>query len=307
MLSLVELIHVVNAESILAAAPTVHVALPFMERLTVDWIQAAPDLRLIMQFGVGLEGVDVEAASRNDVAVSNIPATDSGNAQATAEHALFLSMSLLRHAYDLQRRFAARELGGLPLPRTVRGKRVTVVGYGAVGTILCNYLSVLGADVSVVRQRPWPTENPNDGGINRVSSLKEALPDTDLLILACPLTPETTGLVNDETLALLPRDALVVNVGRGPLVEHSAILKALESNHIGGYASDVGVGHPTKPSEPWDPNDELTLHEKTLFTPHVGGYCDSAYGKMSASIVDAIGCILRGEPPPVWVNRDAVV
>jgi phosphoglycerate dehydrogenase-like enzyme len=134
--------------------------------------------------------------------------------------------------------------------------------------------------------------------------LEVALPTTDLLILACIMTPETFHLLNDTTISLLPRGALVVNVGRGPLVEHGAILRALQSGHVGGFASDVGVGHPTKPSEPWDPKDELSLLENTLFTPHVAGYSDYAYTIMANTIVDAIESVIAGSPPPVWVNRD---
>jgi phosphoglycerate dehydrogenase-like enzyme len=310
----VELIHAPTRHELMAVAPTAHMVLPFMERLDAAFFQAASatntnnannkindNLRLVMQFGVGLEGVDVKKATEQGICVSNIPAVRSLNAEATAEHALFLAMSLLRYAHDLPRRFRAKDLGGLPIPRTLHGKRVTVVGYGAVGSTLARYLAALGALVTAVRRRPWSAEDQDQ--IQRARSLAEALPTTDLLILACPATPQTLHMMNDDTLALLPEGALVINVGRGPLVEHGAILRALESGHIGGFASDVGVGHPEKPSEPWDPLDPLSLHPRALFTPHVGGYCDSSYRNMSKAVVRAIECMIRGEPPPVWVNK----
>jgi phosphoglycerate dehydrogenase-like enzyme len=118
------------------------------------------------------------------------------------------------------------------------------------------------------------------------------------------MTPETHHILNRETISLLPHGALVVNVGRGPLVQHEAILEALQSGAVGGFASDVGVGHPTKPSEPWDPNDVLSKHPNALFTPQVGGYCDTSYGRMANCVVDTVESVICGHPPPVWVNRD---
>jgi phosphoglycerate dehydrogenase-like enzyme len=97
--------------------------------------------------------------------------------------------------------------------------------------------------------------------------------------------------------------ALVVNIGRGPLVEYSAIREALESGKVGGFASDVGVGHATKPSEPWDCQDEICHFPNAIFTPHVGGYTDYSYSTMTHAVVDAIENVMNGKPPKVWVNK----
>lgn len=314
MLEQVTLLHAPTADKLFRLAPQAHVAIPFMEHFTADFFSAAPNLRLAIQFGVGLERVDVTAATEAGIAISNMPAdSGTGNAEATSEHAIFLAMSLLRYAaYDLPYRFESQILGGLPAPRTLFQKWITVIGFGSVGKVLTRYLIGMGAIVTVVRNTSWTAaDNPNCSDTQllqekgtKASSLQEALPTTDVLILALTMTPATLHLINDETIALLPRGALVVNVGRGPLVEHRAILGALQSGAVGGFASDVGVGHPTLPSEPWDPKDELSLHQNTIFTPHVGGYTDYSYDKMANRIVDAIVCINQGKPPPVWVNRD---
>ena len=111
--------------------------------------------------------------------------------------------------------------------------------------------------------------------------------------------------MDKKTISLLPHDTLIVNVGRGPLVEYYAILEALNNNTIGGFASDVGVGHPTKPSEPWDPENELSKHPNTLFTPHVGGYFDISYGyhgSITETFIDYIECTVHNKPPHLWVN-----
>lgn len=310
----VDLIHAPSQHDLMREAPTAHVAIPFMEHFDTEFIQAAsPNLRLIQQYGVGLERVDIQAATRHGIAVSNVPAAGSGNAESTAEHALMLSMMLLRHVHsDLPRRFENRQLGGLPLPRTLHGKRVTVVGFGSVGSLLCEYLVALGAHVTAIRNREWcPVQDEHVVVAEKVSCITRALPTTDVLILCCQLTNETWHLLDTDMVKLLPRGALVVNVGRGPLVEYNAILTALQDGTIGGFASDVGVGgHASnKPSEPWDPTDELSLHPNTIFTPHVGGYCDESYGpegKITHAVVQAIESVIQGRPPRVWVNQPAI-
>ena len=299
-----ELIHAPTDKDLFRLAPTADVAIPFMQRFTADFLREATQLRLVMQFGVGLEGVDVKEATRQGIAVSNIPAMDTGNAQATAEHALFLSMSLLRSSMlELPRRFQDRELGGWPAPLSLYRRRVTLVGYGAVGATLSSYLTTMGANVTVVR-RNWPKESDTSNApITRATCLEDVLPTTELLILACTMTPETFHLMDSSTIPLLPPNAMIVNIGRGALVEHAAILSALESKAISGFASDVGVGHSTKPSEPWDPDDPLSLHPNVVFTPHVGGYTEYSYGIMADKVLKAVSDVRVGHPPAVWANR----
>ena len=305
----IEVIHAPTAESLRTAVAKADVILPFMEAIPSDLVESAPRLRLIQQFGVGLERVDVEEASAHGVAVSNVPAAGSGNAEATAEHAIMLAMMLLRRVgSDLPRRLRDGELGGMPLPRALLGKEVAVVGYGGVGSTLCRYLVAMGARVSAVRRREWCTVRDAyvDPAIRREDCIEQALRTADVVILACSVTAETMNLIREETLAWLSRGALVVNVGRGPLVEHRAILDAVKSGQVGGFASDVGVAHPTKPSEPWDPSDELTLHPNTIFTPHIGGYCDLSFGeegKITEAVVRSIDAVSVGRPPPIWVNK----
>jgi lactate dehydrogenase-like 2-hydroxyacid dehydrogenase len=309
------LVHAPTTDELKNEARTAHVAIPFMEAFRKDFFHPSttPDLRLVAQFGVGLEGVDMDEASAQGIAVTNVPAEGTGNAQATAEHAVFLGISLLRGipTQNFTSRFPSRSLGGLPIPRTLYRKRVTVVGYGAVGSCLARYLSVLGAEVTVVRRMPW--DNTADEGfgdgippIHKADDLQEALTSADILFLACTLTPETKSLVNATTIEWLPKGALVVNIARGGLVDHGAMLDALRSGAVGGFASDVGIGHPQKVAEPWDPDDEichLGPNANVLFTPHIGGYCDASYDVMAQKISDAIEHVIRGEAPPVWVNE----
>ena len=116
----IELVHAPTDGDVMRLAPTVDVALPFMQRFDAAFLQAATKLVLVQQYGVGLEGIDIQTATKLGIAVSNVPANGTGNAQATSEHALLLSMSLLRQtATELPKRLQNQILGGLPAPKTL--------------------------------------------------------------------------------------------------------------------------------------------------------------------------------------------
>ena len=117
------LVHAPTKDELWEQGPIADVAIPFMERFPKDFFapEVTPKLRLVVQFGVGLEGVDVNEATKRGIAVSNVPAEGTGNAQATSEHAVYLAISLLRGfpTQDYLSRFQNRSLGGLPIPRTL--------------------------------------------------------------------------------------------------------------------------------------------------------------------------------------------
>jgi len=373
--STIRLLHASTPELLVDMMKVAHVGIPFMERFTSQLLldESSPNLQLIIQYGVGLEGVDIDAATRAGIVVSNIPASLTGNAQATSEHAIWLAISLLRYSQtEYERRFLACEIGGIPIPRTLFRKKVTVVGFGSVGKVLTKYLDTMGADVTVVRKGDWKNESTanirvkkndetadcagkhnentdadddDDGeydyrrllrSIRKETSLQRGIEDADVVFLACPLTPDTVHCINHHSIQQLKDGCLVVNIARGGLVEYDSMLEALKSGKVGGYASDVGIDginnvdddsgnqQKKKPSEPWDPTDEISTlrrereleldddddhgknrHLNVIFTPHVGGYSDYSYDIMATKIVDSILAIRNGKPPPVsWVNNE---
>ena len=300
----------VPAEELSKALEDAQCCIPFMERLDGALIRGAPDLRLVVQFGVGLEGVDAGACARAGVALSNCPADASRNSDATAEHAVFLALAMLRGGVDaLAGRFRDRVLGGLPLPRQLRGKRVLVVGHGAVGRALAAKLrGPWGADVVLAHaHRDWGDGEAPPGADVAAGrpGVLAALPGADVVVLCCPLTDDTRDFVDAAFCAALKPGAVLVNVGRGPIVSRTAVLGALRADPAFSFASDVGVGDATRPSEPWDPADELSAHPRAYFTPHVGGYTDVSYANMSRVVAGAIANVKAREPPDVWLNRDA--
>ena len=200
---------------------------PCMTRVTQEHIHAGAQLRLIHQWGVGLEGVDIACASSRGVPVCNIPAEGSGNDFSVAEHALYLLLSILRDTNGLQREFDNQVLGA-PLGGTLFGRRVLVLGYGNIARKLVPALRALNCRVTAIRRGEWPQEEIADvdtaisiagGGRQALhAKLKECVAESDALILCCPQTAETVEIVDDVILGHAS-GLYIVNVARGGLIE----------------------------------------------------------------------------------------
>lgn len=213
--------------------------------------------RLVLQFGVGLEGVDREAAEARGIAVDNVPAA---NAEAVAEIAVLHLLALTRRLREGARSVATGRLGA-PAGPALGGRRVIVLGRGAIGQAVAACLRPFGAEVVAV-------------GSREPEKLRAAVADAAALIVCCSLTPASRGLVGAEVLAALPRDAYLVNVARGPIVDYGALLAALRGGEIAGAGLDVFW------EEPIDPADPL-LAENVSVTPHIGGVSHDSYRRIA--------------------------
>ncbi|GAA4787345.1 hypothetical protein GCM10023200_21930 [Actinomycetospora chlora] len=240
---------------------------------------------MIQQFGVGLSGVDLDAAAARGLPVDNVSGAESGNAVAVAEIALLHLLALLRRFEDA-RANVAKELVGEPSGRTLAGRTVGVLGVGDIGAEVITRLRAFGAEAVGVGRRPR-AETPravdllDDAHYHRTGELTAALARCDDLVVACPLTPETRGIVGAAALAALRPGGHVVNVARGPVVDHDALLEALRSGHVAGAGLDVTW------TEPIDPHDPL-LAENVAVTPHVGGVTDTSYAGIAAGFVASL-------------------
>lgn len=301
----------VATDDILAEVEDAHVLIPYMAKIPAEIIEKGKTLRLIQQFGVGLEGVDIPSASRHDVAVCNIPAIGSGNDISVAEHALFLLFSLLRRAAQLRRSFQ-QELLGLPLGDVLEGKSVVVLGYGNVGKVLTRKLRALGTKVAVIRQSKWTEEQADEVdsalsvGTSREQlqqTLQEALKSAHILVIACPLTPQTLGIVDSNVLCT-DRPIYVVNVARGAVIDQIGLQEALDNGRIAGLGLDVFW------SEPFDPTSSVVddTQHNIICTGHVGGHTVLANGLMSDVVVDNIKASAARSLSALkhCVNRDAL-
>jgi phosphoglycerate dehydrogenase-like enzyme len=311
----IQVVQARSREEGVALLPTADLAVPLMTVLPGPAIAAAAAasgqggrLRTILQFGVGLEGVDVGAAASAGVAVRNIPSRLTRNAAACSEMALLLALGLLRRLPECAAGVAARTVGGPP-GRTLTGKRALVIGFGGIAAELVPRLAALGVTVDAVRRSPWDGGGGGDGGgndddddaqltaaaalLDRRGRLPADLPSlassADLVFLALPLTPSTAGLVGRDFWETAAKPGtLVINVCRGGLVCPDAALEALESGRAGGLGLDVTWEEPVPPAHP------LARHPRVIITPHVAGVTEESYGDM-ADIVAGVAREMVGE------------
>jgi phosphoglycerate dehydrogenase-like enzyme len=246
--------------------------------------------RFVQQFGVGVSGVDLDAARARGIPVANVPGGESGNATAVAELAVLLLLALLRRFSEARAGVAEKAVGS-PMGLMLRGRTVAVLGTGDIGVELARRLAAFGVHVVGIGRRDaaaYPEAAAVVGTFRRADDLPAALAGCDDLVVACPLTEATRGIVDDAALAALRPGGHLVNVGRGPVVDRDGLLAALRSGHLAGAGLDVTW------TEPIDPHDEL-LAENVVVTPHVGGITEESYAGMARGFVANVGRWAQGE------------
>lgn len=289
-----------------------HVVVPLMTRITAELLEGASQLRMVMQFGVGLEGVDVPAASKRGVRVCKIPSDSCGNAQSCAEHAVFLSLAVLRDLKGMARSVVTGRLGH-PTGRTLLDASVLIVGYGGLGRELAARLVPFGTRRLFVVKRSAlsDAEAETDPLVSRglitlgtladvLCPVKRFANEASLVILCCTLTDETRGLVNRGFLQCFAPGLAVVNIARGGLIDHAALLEALDSGHVSGAGLDV---YHTEPF-PLPDQDHLGLiaHPRVVATPHVAGVTEVSYQSMADIVADNVRRLVSGQPLTGAVN-----
>lgn len=232
-----------------------------LEPLTPTVIEAAPRLRLIQKIGVGVNTIALDVARRRQVAVCNMPGT---NSRAVAEMTLLLILSALRRLTQIDR--ATRAGQGWALSLATRdqctelgGKTVGLVGYGAVPRLLAPMLEAMGARVIFTTRSQAP-----EGTIGEARLLDELLSESDIVSLHVPLTDDTERLINADAISRMKTGAVLVNTARGLLVDEQALRVALEEGRLGAAGLDVFEDEPTSVNNP------LFTLENVVVTPHIG-------------------------------------
>ena len=217
-----------------------------LEPITASMISAAPNLRLIQKIGVGVNTIDLEAATRRHIAVCNMPGT---NTQAVAEMTLLLMLSTLRRLHQLHTVTRAGDGWALPVAWQESfgemGKRtVGLVGYGAVPSLLAPMLRTIGARVLFTSLSPKPA------AVGESRSLEALLTESDIVSLHVPLTPETERLIDADAFARMKPGAILINTARGGLVDESALIAALRTGQLRGAGLDVFAEEPPQTDHP---------------------------------------------------------
>jgi len=256
-----------------------------------ELLTAGKKLRVVGRAGVGLDNVDVKAATERGILVVNAP---SGNVVSAAEHAVALLLAMLRKVPEAQVSLKAGEWKRTKFVGTeLQGKTVGLVGLGQVGARVAARLR--GWQVKLLAFDPYVTAaRASELGVSPVS-LDELLAASDVVSLHTPVTPETTGLLNAERLGRMKKGAFLVNCARGALVDDAALVAALDSGQLAGAALDVFAVEPPK-------DFALMKHAKIVCTPHLGASTVEAQDRVAVETVEMLAEALKGSPFVAAVN-----
>ena len=244
------------------------VLIPTMCPVTREMLENSDRLRLIQQCGSGLEAVDLQAAQDRKIWVANVPTDISGNADSVAELGIFLMIGLSRDVRGMAKSLADGRMG-VPPGRALSGKTVGLVGLGGIGRALARRLQPFNVRLIGIK-RDNPGKAKKELGLDwvgRPADLAELLRRSDFVVLCLSVTAETRHLMNSDAFSHMQRDAFVINLARGGLVDRDALEQALATGRIAGAGLDVFW------EEPPDPNDPI-FNYNVLATPHVGGSTD---------------------------------
>jgi glyoxylate reductase len=248
--------------------------------VTVDAVfldGAGAQLRIVANYAVGLDNIDLEAAHERGVVVTNTPGVLTN---ATAEHTIGLALALLRRIAEgdraLRRRDAWEWGPDFMVGEGLEGKELLVVGPGRIGRRVAQLSEAHGARVTFA---------------GRHDDLRARLATADVVSLHCPLTPQTHHLIDADALAALKPTAVLVNTARGPVVDERALVAALEAGSIAGAALDVFEHEPAV-------SEELLTMENVVLTPHIASATREARLAMGMLVVSALRAVLiEGRTP----------
>ena len=256
---------------------------------------AAPDLVIVGRAGIGVDNIDIEAATDHGVIVANAP---EGNVRAAAEHTVAMAFAAARSIPQAHARLKAGEWGkGDYLGTELNGKTLGIVGLGRVGQEVAKRLDPLGMEL--VAYDPYIGEERAERLGAELVELDECLDRADFVTVHTPLTPETEGLIAGAELDRLAGGYLI-NCARGGVVDEAALAAAVEDGRLAGAAVDVFVEEPVGPDNP------LLSVDDVVVTPHLGASTRAAQENVATSTADQILAAFRSEPVVNALNAPSV-
>jgi D-3-phosphoglycerate dehydrogenase len=264
-------------------------------RITADLLERAGRLKVIGRAGVGVDNVDVDAATRRGIVVANAPESTVVSA---AEHAIGLLAALARHipqahAALKQGRWERSAHGGIEL----EGKTLGVLGFGRIGQQVSR--RAIGLGMRVVAYDPFVSKDRfRELGAERVETADEVLTAAEFLTLHLPLTPETTRMIDEAAIARMPDGARLVNAARGELVDEEALLVALRSGKLAGAALDVFSAEPY--------SGPLLELDNIVVTPHLAASTEEAQDRAGVIVAEQVAAALDGQLVTNAVNIPSI-
>jgi phosphoglycerate dehydrogenase-like enzyme len=244
------------------------ILIPTMSLVSRELLETGNKLRLIQQCGAGLETVDIEAARKFNIQVANVPTDISGNADSVAELGIYMMIGLSRDVRKMSKSLTEQRMGQ-PQGKALKGRTVGLIGLGGIGAALAKRLKAFDVHLIGIKRsnHKEAMETLGMDWVGGIEDLKQLLSRSDFVMLCLPLTSESRGLMDHRAFSFMKKDAFLINLSRGGIVDRDALEDALASGKIAGAGLDVFW------EEPPDPNDPIFTYN-VMATPHIAGSTD---------------------------------
>ncbi|MEM9898371.1 MAG: D-glycerate dehydrogenase [Pseudomonadota bacterium] len=253
---------------------------------------AGDRMKLVANFGAGIDHIDVVAANKHGVTVTNTPSV---LAEDAADMAMALMLAVPRRIVEGVRALEAGQFSGWSpnwmLGHRLRGRRLGIVGLGRVGQAIANRARGFGLSIHYHNRQPINPHIEEALQATYWENLDEMLPNIDILSISCPATEQTHHLINANRLSILPKQAFVVNVSRGEIIDEGALADAIDQGTLAGAGLDVFEHEPT-------PNKSLLASPKVVLTPHMASSTVETRIEMGARVIINIKMFADGHKPP---------
>lgn len=270
-------------------------ALIVRAQLPGDLLDRGPNLLCVARAGVGVDFIPVERATALGIPVTNVPG---GNAISVAEHVIAHMMAISRRLETADRVFRSegwsKAIAAWDRAVELSGRTLGIVGLGAIGQHLAK-IAGLGFGMRVLGLRRSAAGLPDHV---EAADLRRIFAESDFVVLACPLTEETRGLASAELMGTMKRDAWLINVARGGVVDQDALIRLLHEGRIGGAALDVMTPEPLPPDSP------LFGAPNLLLSPHWAGMTPDSVERTNVAAAREVIRALKGERPKHMVNPE---
>ncbi len=290
-------------DELMARASTSDAIIAFVsDYVDAELIDCSPKLKVVASFGKGFDNIDVEACTRRNVLVTINP---EALTESTADLALGLILAARRNVVSGDRHVRSGPFRGWHptnlLGREFHGSNLGIVGFGVIGQAIARRAAAFGVSIRYFDPIRGP-ENP----LATYRDLDDLFAWSDIVVLAASLNPQSRHLIDRDALKQMKPGALLVNIGRGSLVDESAVSEALGSGRLSAYAADVfEFEDESVPSRPRSIHlDLLSKVDSTVFTPHIGTGTIEARERLALSTADQLLSALRGERPLGTVNPE---
>ncbi len=283
-----------SREALSAAMQDCDVLVPTVtDRIDAEMIaNAGKNLRLIANFGAGTEHIDLEAAAKRKIMVTNTPGVFTDDTADIAMAGIIGVPRRIREGVELVRR--KRWTGWAPsgmLGRKLAGKVLGIVGMGRIGQAVAHRARGFGLEIAYYNRKQMPAALEQMLGARFVSDLDTLIAKADILTLHCPLTEETRGMIDARRIALMKPGSSIINTARGELIDQEALIEALQSGHLAGAGLDV---YPDEPHV----DDRLIKHPNVMTLPHIGSATAEGREASGEKVIANIQFWVNGHRPP---------